>query len=134
MRLAISLHVALLLGMQGPACMALCRIDAEPRPERVADSAALPCHSEGAPTAATHHEPEPVEGGCPADCPGCATEAALLVAVPNDLPAAGSALLIAPGALALLRASEVTPRPGLRPVVLGPPLRAPLLVTSSLRL
>ena len=39
-RLAISLYVALLLGMQGPACMALCHVEAEPRAERVADQAA----------------------------------------------------------------------------------------------
>ena len=132
-RLAISLYVALLLGMQGPACMALCHVEAEPRAERVADQATPPCHSEAATPAAPHHEPDPVEGGCPTDCPGCASDATLTVAGLKDLPTAGSAL-IAPAAFATRRTFEATPRPGLRPVGLAPPLRAPLLVTSSLRL
>ena len=67
LRLAISLHVALLLAMQGPACMALCHVEAEPRTERAAEQAAMPCHSEAAAPAASHPTPEPGKGGCAPD-------------------------------------------------------------------
>jgi hypothetical protein len=134
LRLAISLHVALLLGMQVPACMALCQVAAEPRTERVADPGGMPCHSEAAAPTPIHHEPEPVEGGCPGECAGCADETPLLVVGLKDVPTAAPALLIVPAPFAVPRALEAPPHLGLRPVGLGPPLRPPLLVTSSLRL
>lgn len=134
LRLVISLQLALLLGMQGPACMALCHVEAGPRAERVPEQAAMPCHSLGAVPATSQHEPEPVEGECQGDCPGCSAETPLLMAGLADVPTAGPALLIARAPFAVPQPLQASPRPGLRPVGLGPPLRAPLLVTSSLRL
>ena len=132
LRIAISLLAALLLGLQGPACLALCSAAGETSAERVQETTAPPCHAEATPPASSHPEPEPLDE-CPDDCPGCAGEAPLLSAGLKDASAAAP-LLIAPAPFAMPRALEATRRPALQRAAWGPPPRDLLLVTSSLRL
>lgn len=132
LRLATSLTVALLVGLQGPACLALCNVEGK-RAESMAAHASSPCHAEAASPSVFHQESEPAEGRCPTDHPSCGDDVPLLTASAKDASGVAWGLLVQPALYERALAPEWRGW-ALRAMGQEPPPRDLLLVTTSLRL